>query len=211
MEKYGFIYIWYDRKHRRWYLGCHWGTVDDGYICSSRWMRNAHRRRPGDFRRRILRKDNMNRAELLVEEFRWLSMIKKEELGKRYYNVTKQRFGHWSTDEDKRQTIDNKASRPEVRAKLSKSMLEWHATHRDGQERRNQTVADALSREWIVIHPDGKKETVVNLKKFAREHSLCDRQLAQVADGEAKHHKGFGCVRGSFNVKRSLPKRLKGI
>ena len=35
--KYGFVYIWYDRKHHRYYIGCHWGTIDDGYICSSNW------------------------------------------------------------------------------------------------------------------------------------------------------------------------------
>ena len=38
-EKYGFIYIWYDRKHQRYYLGRHWGTENDGYICSSNKMR----------------------------------------------------------------------------------------------------------------------------------------------------------------------------
>ena len=35
MEKYGFVYIWFDRKHKRYYIGCHWGHEDDGYVCSS--------------------------------------------------------------------------------------------------------------------------------------------------------------------------------
>ena len=54
MEKYGFIYVWYDKKHKRYYVGSHWGHEDDGYICSSSWMRKAYRRRPSDFRRRII-------------------------------------------------------------------------------------------------------------------------------------------------------------
>ena len=29
MEKHGFVYIWFDRKHRRFYIGSHWGTEDD--------------------------------------------------------------------------------------------------------------------------------------------------------------------------------------
>ncbi len=30
-QKYGFIYLWRDRKHNRYYLGSHWGSEDDGY------------------------------------------------------------------------------------------------------------------------------------------------------------------------------------
>jgi hypothetical protein len=48
-EKYGFVYIWYDRKHKRYYIGCHWGHENDGYICSSSWMMKAYKRRPQDY------------------------------------------------------------------------------------------------------------------------------------------------------------------
>ena len=54
MEKYGFVYIWRDRKHKMFYIGCHWGTEDDGYVCSSNRMRNAYNRRPNDFKRKII-------------------------------------------------------------------------------------------------------------------------------------------------------------
>lgn len=50
----GFVYIWRDRKHKRYYIGSHWGTPDDGYICSSPWMRQAYKHRPLDFKRRVL-------------------------------------------------------------------------------------------------------------------------------------------------------------
>lgn len=84
----GFIYLWYDRKHKRYYIGRHWGAVNDGYICSSRMMRQAYNRRPHDFKRRVL--SYSNTKELLVlEEQRWLDMIKYEELGIRYYNKNK--------------------------------------------------------------------------------------------------------------------------
>jgi len=32
MEKYGFVYLWYDKKHKRYYIGCRWGKENDGYI-----------------------------------------------------------------------------------------------------------------------------------------------------------------------------------
>jgi hypothetical protein len=107
MEKYGFVYIWYDRKHKRYYIGCHWGTLDDGYISSSTWMKQGFRLRPNDFKRRIL-KTNVSRETLLEEEYKWLSQIKKEELGKRYYNVHNHHFKHWSDDNEKSKTVKEK-------------------------------------------------------------------------------------------------------
>ncbi len=109
MEKTGFIYIWYDRKHKRFYIGCHWGTEDDGYICSSNWMKQGYKHRPKDFKRRIL-KTGIDKHNLHQEEYKWLSMIKLEELGKRYYNLHNHHFGHWSTDINSSLTIKQKLS-----------------------------------------------------------------------------------------------------
>ena len=86
--KYGFIYLWYDRQYKRYYLGRHWGTENDGYICSSNKMRDAHRRRPEDFKRRIISRVITSIEDLILEEQRWLDKIKHEECGARYYNVT---------------------------------------------------------------------------------------------------------------------------
>ena len=110
MEKYGFIYVWYDKKHKRYYVGSHWGHEDDGYICSSSWMRKAYQRRPSDFRRRIIARITSSRQDLLLEENRWLKMIQDDELGSRFYNLTKHLNGHWSTDEKKRMSVGEKIS-----------------------------------------------------------------------------------------------------
>lgn len=108
--KSGFVYIWYDRKHKRYYIGSHWGTEDDGYICSSKWMRKAYNRRPHDFKRRIISRVIKGRGDLLQEEYRWLQLISDDEIGSRYYNLTKHLNGHWVTDEEKRLTIGKKIS-----------------------------------------------------------------------------------------------------
>ena len=80
MEKHGFVYIWFDRKRHRFYIGSHWGYENDRYICSSNWMRHRYQRRTNDFKRRILARIYTNRIDLLVEEQRWLNMIKPNEL-----------------------------------------------------------------------------------------------------------------------------------
>lgn len=100
MEKYGFVYIWYDRKRKMYYVGSHWGSENDGYICSSNRMRDAYRRRPDDFKRKIISKVYSNRQDLLSIEYKWLSLVEDKELGKKYYNLTKHQNGHWSSSEN---------------------------------------------------------------------------------------------------------------
>lgn len=108
-EKYGFVYIWRDKKHNRYYIGSHWGDVTDGYISSSSWMKQAYNRRPEDFKRRIL-SSNIKRDNILIEEQRWLSMISKQELGKRYYNLRNDCLFHWTADSNKRSIVCRKIS-----------------------------------------------------------------------------------------------------
>lgn len=109
MEEYGFVYIWYDIKRKMYYVGCHWGTESDGYICSSNRMRDAYRRRPEDFKRRIIEKTN-DRSNLYEVEYKWLSMIEDGDLGKKYYNLRNHKWGHWSSDEDRSLSVKQKVS-----------------------------------------------------------------------------------------------------
>lgn len=110
MEKYGFVYIWYDRKHKRYYVGSHWGYENDGYVCSSTWMMKAYKIRPDDFKRKIIKKVYSNRKELMEEEFRYLSMIKENEIKLRYYNLNIKATGHWSSYPDNVKSIREKIS-----------------------------------------------------------------------------------------------------
>jgi hypothetical protein len=143
MEKEGFIYIWYDKKRKMYYLGCHWGTIDDGYICSSNRMRDAYYRRSQDFKRRIIKR-NIPRDRLLNEEHKWLQMIPDEQLGEKYYNLSKKHFGHWANDQYNKLTIQEKISiktkeamaKPEIRAKLEKT---WESNKHRVQSKEEKT------------------------------------------------------------------------
>lgn len=109
--KYGFVYIWYDRKHRRYYVGAHWGTIDDGYVCSSPWMKQAYKLRPKDFKRKILSYVYTTKKDMFEEEYRWLSMMKPDELkGVRYYNTHNYHFSHWSANPQTAQSVKEKAT-----------------------------------------------------------------------------------------------------
>lgn len=170
-EKYGFVYIWYDRKHKRYYVGCHWGTEDDGYICSSRWMRSAHRRRPDDFKRRIIKR-HIDKETLLLEESRYLSMIKEEELRDRYYNLTNKKFGHWAFEKDHK-TISEKISirtkeamqRPEVREKYEKGLerRDCKGSDPDTIEKRRQSMIETMAKKFPV---ENRRKPLSEEEKF---------------------------------------------
>ena len=112
----GFVYIWFDRKRRMFYIGRHWGDESDGYICSNKRMLAAYNKRPEDFKRRILKKILSCQEDLKHEEQRWLDFIFENEYGTRYYNLNSNAFGgtiSWT---------------PERRKKFSRSMSKTRKT-----------------------------------------------------------------------------------
>lgn len=114
-QKYGFVYIWYDRKQKRYYVGCRWGAIDDGYICSSPWMKQAYRIRPQDFKRRILKTNIPSRQETYIEEQKWLYLIKDCEIkpmneNPRYYNLNIKNNEVWHKYDENIKTVGEKIS-----------------------------------------------------------------------------------------------------
>ncbi len=158
MEKYGFVYLWRDRKHKRYYIGSHWGTEDDGYICSSQWMQRSYARRPQDFKRRILSRTD-NRQILMMIEFFWISYVKSHELKVRYYNL-RTKFGHWHT-EGKYDSI-----RAKISANTKKAMQDpqIRANYEAGLQNRNVRSSDPE-----VIEKKRKSMKATMAKKFPLE------------------------------------------
>lgn len=154
----GFVYVWYDCKHKRFYVGSHWGSSDDGYVCSSSWMKQAYRHRPEDFKRRIVATVNTNRKDLLAEEQRWLSMIKPHEVKVRYYNLMLRTDHHWLNDPDKNKSVAEKISKtltgrphdPEVVARRTASVTkawECEELRAEQAERTRKLWEDDAHRE----------------------------------------------------------------
>lgn len=160
MEKYGFVYIWYDVKRKMYYVGCHWGHEDDGYICSSKWMRDAYRYRSKDFKRRIIGRVYSSREDLLVEEYRFLSMINNEELGKKYYNLRNHHFNHWLTIEQEAVSIKKKISNsvkklhkdPVYRARYEQMLTtrDCRSSDPEVREKRRQSMIVVMAKKFPV-------------------------------------------------------------
>ena len=152
----GFVYIWHDKKHNKFYIGSHWGPEDDGYICSSSWMKQAYKKRPGDFKRRILKVVTSTRKDLLLKEEVWLDKIKREELGKRYYNLCKGKTGHWFTDADKSLTISEKISKavkkafenPEIKQRYMDGRKNLPKHSKEVIEKRRQIMIATMEKKF---------------------------------------------------------------
>lgn len=161
MEKTGFIYLWYDKKRKRFYLGSHLGTENDGYICSSRWMKQSYKRRSKDFKRRILKKC-VKKSELKEEESRWLNLIKAEELGVRYYNLTKIMNGNgWESGKERSEETKKKISEGVKKAweegrlsinssHFSKEKEPWNKHKKDiYSEETKKKISESVSKSLI--------------------------------------------------------------
>ncbi len=101
-DYFGYVYLWYDHKRKMYYLGGHYGSVDDSYICSSVHMLRAYKKRPQDFKMRILKYVEDDKSLLLEQEQRYLDMMDNTKLSTpknrrtntvRYYNVKKSATG----------------------------------------------------------------------------------------------------------------------
>ena len=174
-EKYGFVYIWRDKKHNRYYVGCHWGTEDDGYICSSPWMMQAYRIRPHDFKRRIIKTNIRNRVDLYIEEQKFLNMIKEEEIKPksikpRYYNLNIKNNNIWHKYEEHIKTVGEKISAakkgkstgpcsPEKAAKISEAKKSKNRKFTD--EHKAKLRAAKLGKK---LSPEHRAKVIKTLK-----------------------------------------------
>jgi hypothetical protein len=169
MEKYGFIYVWYDKKNKKFYVGRHWGTDSDGYICSSKSMREAHRRRPEDFKRRIVSKTD-NKNDLIIEEQRWLNMINANEVGNRYYNktlkaTTPSTTGFKHSKESKRKISES--NKGKIRSEEFKQKLRESANRQFSDPEQRKILSDKSKELW-------KDEDYVKRVKESMKNGVTD-------------------------------------
>lgn len=175
-EKYGFVYIWRDRKRNKFYLGCHWGTETDGYVCSSKHMRAAYSRRPHDFKRRVIQRVYTTRSDLLEAEYKWLQLISDAELGGKYYNHCNHHFGHWSaTDRAADITSEIKSKyTPEVRAKIAAA--------------NKGKIRSAAARAKISASQKGRRHTAETKTKMSGRTPTKEQRARMSAAGKGRTH-----------------------
>ena len=167
-EKYGFVYIWYDKKRSMFYIGSHWGSEDDGYICSSNRMRNAYRRRPKDFKRRLIEKTE-DRSKLLTLEENWLKMAEKNK--NKHYNVCFTTKSPWWENEDTRLSVGQKISK---KNKANPNFGKWNCGRTLSEETKKK-----ISKSTSIAMKEHYKEnprTPETCKKISENNKRLQRE-----------------------------------
>lgn len=200
----GFVYLWYDKKRKKFYLGSHIGSLNDGYVGSNYRLKCAYKNRPDTFKRRILEKHtNINSKQLLQREQFWLNLIKPEELSVRYYNEKKFATGGnivGMLSEEKKENhrkMSGIAARKywdniteEEYKKRKENAFGGNKFDRSYMSERNKELC---SRTAIICHPNGEKEKVLNISEFCRIHNINYGNMKTVlrGNGKQKSCKGF--------------------
>lgn len=234
MEKYGFVYIWRDSKHKRYYVGCHWGHVDDGYVCSSTWMMQAYYRRPRDFKRKILKTNILSKKQTFIEEQYYLNMIKPEEKKIRYYNLQLSVKHYIDSHENdySRLTVNQKISKntkeamqtPEVREKYLKGLTDRDNKSSDPGviEKRRQSMIATMSEKFPVEGradydrseqgSDTHKQRLCDASKQMWA-SRSEEQKAEISKKISEKNKGLRNRAGHINTdehRRKISESQKG-
>ena len=206
MEKYGFVYIWRDCKHNRYYIGSHWGTETDGYVCSSRWMKKTYKRRPQDFKRKILVKIYSTKKQLLEQEYKWLSLISDEELGKKYYNFTKHKNGHWTAEDyekDIRKRISLKTKEamqnPEVKQNYKEGLKTRDCRSSDVEVRTKRS--ESMKKTMAEKFPNRKQRDKFGSEEYCKNMAEKTKQLWQ----NPGHRESVGKKIGQSLIGRPSP------
>ena len=225
MEKYGFVYIWFDRKLKMYYIGSHWGNIDDGYICSSKKMWDNHKYRPEDFKRRIVAKIYTNRKDTFIEEQRYLDMIKPGEIKARYYNVNLNAKEHWSANETTKKIVIEKITtntkiamqNPKTKEKLRKIALEnnytppsrkgcvpWNKGIKTGPQSKE---AREKKRKWMKENPNSGNFRIgyVPWNKGKKTGISWNKGLTAKTDSRVAEYGIKGAIK-----RKGLPSKAKG-
>lgn len=114
-----FVYCWTDIKINKLYVGWHKGSIDDGYICSSKLMLEEYKKRPHDFKREIIAtgiaKDMVTLESAILK-------AEKVSVNEHYYNMHENngfyRLGKHTEETKQKISIANKGNkRPDLSEK----------------------------------------------------------------------------------------------
>jgi len=184
----GFVYLWFDSGRnsesapgrRRWCLGSHYGSEDDGYVTSTggQHFKAAYRKRPQDFKRRIIQRIyEGNGRTVLNAEQRWLDLIKSEELLYRYYNRKKSAAGLSRED-----ILRIQAEDPTITVRQGKSLSATYAAKPELRYQMGKYQRDAYAADPIMM---AERMRRMSLDAYAADPTLKERVAKATRDARA--------------------------
>ncbi len=153
-----FVYLWYDRSRKMFYIGSHSGSIDDEYTSSSRWLSGEIRYRPHHFKRRIL-SIHSTKDEAINKEYQLISLICEEEYGTRYYNIKPGRKkGCTAHNKGKSMPEKQKAKLSAAKTGKPSPMKGRKSSHSAQSGRKGATkLSQTITGRKMATNPDGTR------------------------------------------------------
>jgi hypothetical protein len=152
-------------------------------------MRKAYKRRPEDFKRRVVALVYSDRASLLIEEDRWLKMIKPEEVHKRYYNLVLTVNNPWWAGSGKisiGERISKSVSLASKGVPKSKSHREaLRLSHMGHKHTKEQKEKMSVSHTGL-IRTEEHKQNLSKSNKGKRPSDLCIQRSIEASKAKIK-------------------------
>jgi hypothetical protein len=149
-------------------------------------MSKERKRRPNDFKRRILQTHIHTQKELWENEFQWLQLIDDAELRKKYYNCHKEKHHSGQSFAGKQHTEDAKAKMREAKRKfLANGGIPGNTGKR------------------------ASEETIKKLKEARKNRSVSEEtkeKTRNTAKKRVKEHGSWGWVKGSKHTPEAIEK-----
>jgi hypothetical protein len=124
MEYNSFIYLWIDKQKNMFYIGSHFGDINDGYLFGGIDIKSEYSKRPEDFERLILSYHTV-KSQTEIRKIEREYLVKYDvENDDRFYNRTNESYGgtHKKSIESRLKDIDENGLNAFQRA--SKKMVE---------------------------------------------------------------------------------------
>jgi group I intron endonuclease len=173
MQKFGFVYKWINIKSRKWYIGSHFGGIDDGYIGSGKVFLKAYKKHQPLFIRHIIYAGDDFRQ---VEESMLISF--NAQLNEMSYNLKNSAIGgdtsHFFTEESRKRMassgLKNKGRKvpEEQKQKIREKLLGRKASE---ELKKRKSIAMMGEKN----HFYGKKHSAETIKKLSQK---CGRKLS---------------------------------
>lgn len=178
-----FIYRWFDRTLNKFYIGSHYGEVNDGYLFGGIDIKKEYKERPDDFEREIL-------SYHLVSEYSEIRKIEKEYLIKydvenndMFYNRTNESYGgyHKKSVEKRLNDIDEnglnhfqRAAIKMVKTRKEKdsyksAKVKEHITKMDKMDDIKSKISEKLTgSRWVIKNDEIKYIKEEEVKEYLK-------------------------------------------
>lgn len=151
-DYFGFVYKWTNKETGKFYIGSHFGSIDDGYVGSGVYFKRAYDQNHEIFQREIIEYITVNEPAAVLESEQNVLNAISEHIGTTLcYNISTVAGGGWqlaSKTSSEQQTVYEKISET-LRNKSPKERAEL-----------NQRVKDTL-----IANPKIKQEAIKKQKE----------------------------------------------